>query len=140
MTLRYDRSRIHWVTYCQTYHWTFSTDPPRSAAGKLKVLEKNTVGHPWVNHDLGVPLSWEIQKIKPFWKVMEKSLIFVCFQEYGKVIFQGKRHGTLHRPSVPCTICGYSSLLVCIYKFTTFFLDVMVVSIREDNLYFSKTF
>ena len=29
--------------------------------------------------------------------------------------------GILQKPSVPCTICGYGSILICIYKFTTFF-------------------
>ena len=36
------------------------------------------------------------------------------------MIFQRKSHGILHKPSVPCTIYGYGTRLVCIYKFTIF--------------------
>ena len=31
-----------------------------------------------------------------------------------------KSGGILHKPSVACEICGYDSLLVCIYKLTAF--------------------
>ena len=63
-----------------------------------------------------------------------------------------KSHGILHKPSVLCTMYGYGSLVVCIYKFTTFFHAlswmynyinvclVMVVAVRAGHLDFSKKF
>ena len=59
--------------------------------------------------------SWNL---KPSWKVMEKSWIFVFFQEVMENwYFEGKSwkgHGILHKPSVLCTMYGYGNLVVCI--------------------------
>ena len=69
--------------------------------------------------------SWNL---KLSWKVMD------CggggsSRSHGKLIFQGKSHGKVmkfyHKPLVPCTICGYGSLLVCIY--TSSLLSIYVI-------------
>ena len=64
------------------------------------------------------------------------------------MIFQGKGHGILQKPSVPRTICGFGSVLVCIYKFAAFFHAlscmyysvwvVMVVAVRGGHRFFLK--
>ena len=70
---------------------------------------------------------------------------FLLFpRSHGKLVFQGKSHGILHKPSVSYTIYGYGNLLVCIYKFTTFFhaltcmyynvCVVIVVAVRGSHL------
>ena len=83
---------------------------------------------------------------------MEKSWIFVFFQNYGKLIIQGKGHGKImkfckNRQFRARYNYGYGSVLVCISKFTTFFHSlscmyfnvcvVMVVAVRGGHLYFS---
>ena len=55
---------------------------------------------------------------------MKKSWIFVFFSKsHGKLIFQGKSPGIVHKPSVLWRICGYGSLLVSIYKLLSVMLS-----------------
>ena len=87
--------------------------------------------------------SWNL---KPSWDVMKKSWIFFFFsRRHGKLLCQGKSHVILPK-SDPCMIYGCGSLLVYIYKFTTFFLALslmyynvcVVVDVRRSHLNFSK--
>ena len=68
----------------------------------------------------GYEKSWIV---KPSWKVMEKSWNFVFLQE----VMENSYFKT--KQTISTIQCGYGSLLVCIYKLTTFFHAYSMVSV-----------
>ena len=99
----FDRRYSHYV--CLS--WTFGFLEEQSALENV----------PWF------PRSWKILEFETILESHGKVMDFSLFPKKSwKTDISRKRlwksHGILHRPSVPCMICGCGSLLIFIYKFT----------------------